>query len=107
MKKITRQKLSMALPRTENLNMGLMIGCGNCPAIRVFKIDANLKLIQNRDSAGMTIETECEKCGHFISVTIGWIDATRKGYSYRKMDGAIVHEANVVVDENGLADSND
>ena len=107
MKETTRQKLSVALPKEHNKDIGLMIGCGNCPAIRVFKIGRHLKMIQNRESAGMIIETECEKCGHLIAVTIGWIDATKTGYSYRKMDGTIVNKANVVIDKNGLADSHE
>ena len=103
MKEITRQKLSVVSPKVQNQNMGLMIGCGNCPAIRIFKIDQNLEEIQRRRSAGMIIETECEKCGHLIAITIGWINANEKGYSYRQMDGVIVHEANVVIDESGLS----
>lgn len=107
MKGTTNQIMSMTLPKVENQNMGLMIGCGNCSAIRVFKIDTVLKLIQSRESAGMTIETKCEKCGHLIAVSIGWINANQEGYSYRKMDGATMNNTNIVIDKNGLADSHD
>lgn len=100
MKIKTYQKASTAVPDSKNRNLGIMIGCGNCAAIRVFKIDATLEEVENRQSAGFVIETECEECGHLISAAIGWINAQKPRYSYRKMELSLTL---LVSDENGLS----
>ena len=100
MKIKTHQKTSTAVPDSENRNVGIMIGCGNCAAIRVFKIDAALEEVMNRQSAGFVIETECEECGHLIAIAIGWINAQKSRYSFRKMELSLTH---VVSDEGGLS----
>lgn len=100
MKPKTYQKTSTTTPDSENRDVGMMIGCGNCPAIRIFKIDAALEAVINRQSEGFAIETECEECGHLIAVAIGWINAKKRGYSYRKMELSLT---NIVSDENGLS----
>lgn len=101
-KERTFQKTSQLRPQRQLKHLGLMVGCGNCPAFRVFKIDTVLELIKNRDAAGHLIETECEECGNMIAVAIGWIDATEPGYSYRKMEFPVQEYVTVVSDESGL-----
>lgn len=100
MKIKTCQKASTAAPDPEKGNVGIMIGCGNCAAIRVFKIDAALEEVINRQSAGFVIETECEECGHLIAAAIGWINAQKPRYSHRKMELSLTF---LVSDENGLS----
>lgn len=100
MKIKTYQKASTAAPDSENHDVGIMIGCGNCAAIRVFKIDAALEEVMDRQSAGFVIETECEECGHLIAIAIGWINARKSRYSFRKMELSLTH---VVSDESGLS----
>ncbi|GAH24583.1 unnamed protein product, partial [marine sediment metagenome] len=77
-------------------------GCGNCAAVRTFRIDAALELLQKRYSAGFIIETECEECGNLISATIAWINAREAGYTYRKMPFSATEQVAIVSDENGL-----
>jgi len=98
----TYQKTSEEKPKPECRNLGIMVVCGNCSAIRTFKIDSALELLKNRYSAGFTIETECEVCGHFIEVTIVWIDATKPGYTYRNLPFPATEQVVTVSDENGL-----
>jgi len=98
----TYQKTSEEHPKPECKNLAIMVGCGNCSAIRVFKIDSALELMKNRFSAGFIIETECEVCGHLIAATIAWIDATKPGYTYRKMPFSATEQVVTVSDENGL-----
>ncbi len=98
----TYQKTSEEHPKPECKNLGIMVGCGNCAAVRIFKIDTALKLLKNRYSAGFIIETECEECGHLIAATIAWIDASKPGYTYRKMPFSATEEVVTVSDENGL-----
>lgn len=100
MKPKTYQKTSTIAPSPGNRNVGIMIGCGNCPAIRTFKIDAALKAVLDRQSEGFVIETKCEECGHLIAAAVGWMDANKPGYSYRKMELALTE---IVSDENGLS----
>lgn len=85
MKEKTFQKTSYTSPHPMNCNLGLMIGCGNCATIRVFKIDESLKELSVRKTPGFLIETECEKCGHYIAVSLAWMNAREPGYSYRKL----------------------
>lgn len=98
----TYQRTSTIAPQGGNRNLGLMVACGNCPAARIFKIDAVFEALKNRETAGFIIETECEKCGHLIAVTIGWIDVEKPGYSYRKMEFSPEESVVTVSDENGL-----
>jgi len=98
----TFQKTSEEHPKPECKNLGIMIGCGNCPAVRIFKIDTALELLKRRYSAGFIIETECEECGHLISATIAWIDATKPGYTYRKLPFSATEQVATVADDNGL-----
>lgn len=97
----TFQKTSEAKPEPKCKNLAIMIGCGNCSAIRTFKIDTALELLEKRYSAGFIIETQCEECGHLISATIAWIDATKPGYTYRKMPFS-TEQITTVADDNGL-----
>jgi len=105
MKEKTFQKTSLAPPDPANRNLGLMIGCGNCRTIRVFKIDENLKTLTTRKTAGFLIEPECEKCGHYIAATIAWINARKPGYSYRKLPFWPGDNVIVASDENGLSEA--
>lgn len=98
----THQKTSEEHPKPECKNLGILVGCGNCPAVRTFKIDSALELLKNRYSAGFIIETECEECGHLIAVTIAWIDATKPGYTYRKLPFSATEQVVTVSDDNGL-----
>jgi len=98
----TFQKTSEEHPEPECKNLGIMIACVNCPAVRIFKIDSVLELLQKRYSAGFIIETTCEECGHLISATIAWIDATKRGYTYRKMPFSATEQVTTVADDNGL-----
>ena len=81
----TFQKTSEEHPKPECRNLGIMVACVNCPAVRIFKIDSALELLKKRYSAGFIIETKCEECGHLIAVTVAWINARKRGYTYRKM----------------------
>jgi len=101
MKEITFQKTSLVPPDSTNRNLGLMIGCGNCKTMRMFKIDEVLKVLEERKTAGFLIETECEECGHYIAATIAWID-TKPGYSYRKLPFWPGDNVLTTSDENGL-----
>ena len=98
----TFQKTSQAKPKPECRNLAIMVGCGNCSAVRIFKVDTALELLRNRYTAGFIIETECEECGHLIAATIAWIDGTKPGYSYRKMPFSATEQVVTVSDENGL-----
>ena len=98
----TRQKTSEEHPKPECRNLAIMVGCGNCAAIRTFKIDSALELLKNRYSAGFIIETQCEKCGHLIATTIAWIDARKPGYTYRKLPFSATEQVITISDENGL-----
>jgi len=98
----TFQKTSEEHPEPECRNLGIMIACVNCPAVRIFKIDSALELLKSRCSAGFIIETECEECGHLISATIAWIDATKRGYTYRKLPFSAIEQVTTVADDNGL-----
>ena len=97
----TYQKTSEEHPNPECRNLAIMVGCGNCLAIRVLKIGSALELLRNRHSAGFIIETECEECGHLIAATIAWIDATKPGYTYRRLPFS-AEEVITVSDEDGL-----
>jgi len=98
----TFQKTFEEHPEPECKNLGIMIACGNCAAVRTFKIDTALELLKKRYSAGFIIETECEECGHLISATIAWIDARKPGYTYRKMPFSATELMATVADDNGL-----
>jgi len=98
----TRQKTSGEHPGPECRNLGIMVACGNCSAVRIFKVDTALELLRNRYTAGFIIETECEECGHLIAATIAWIDATKPGYSYRKLPFSATEQVVTVSDNNGL-----
>ncbi len=100
----TIQKLSIVEPKNENQDLAIMIGCGNCPASRTFKINDNMRGVLDRKNAGFSIYTECEKCKSLIAVVIGWINA-REGYSYRAWDSRIIDKKSSVsvVDKNGLS----
>lgn len=104
--KKTYQKMSTVLPKDKNKNLGLMIVCGNCSAMRVFKIDDTLRVLQNRATAGQIFETECEECGHSIAVIIGWIDASKFGYSHRGMEFSTSDNVAIVSDDGGLTKIN-
>lgn len=101
MKEVTFQKTSLALPSSENRNLGLMVGCGNCATIRVFKVDEGLRALKEKATAGFLIETKCEKCGHLIMVSIAWING-KPGYSHRKLPFWPGDNVETVSDENGL-----
>ena len=98
----TRQKTSEEHPKPECRNLGIMVACVNCPAVRTFKIDSALELLKSRYSAGFIIETECEVCGHLIAVTIAWIDATKAGYTYRKLPFSATKQVITISDDMGL-----
>lgn len=98
----TYQKASTLPPVEKDKNIGILIGCANCSVARVFNITNTLKEIEDRRSSNFLIETVCEKCGHLIGVAIGWIDASKEGYSYRKMSLPPAEFMTNVVDDNGL-----
>lgn len=98
----TFQKTSKEKPKPECKNLAIMIACVNCPAVRIFKIDSAVESLRNRETAGFIIETKCEECGHLISATIAWIDATKPGYSYRKLPFSATKQVVTVADDNGL-----
>ena len=103
MAKRTFQKTSQLRPKERLKNIGLSIGCGACGTFRVFKVDEVLQLIKERETAGHVIESRCEKCNTLIEVIIGWIDATKLGYSYRRTaEFPVTEHITVVSDENGL-----
>lgn len=103
MKVKTQQITSVALPSQKNRDIGLMVGCVNCCTARVFKVNEVLKLLMNRKSAGHMIGTQCEKCGHLISVGVFWIDAQKPGYSHRKIEFSHEENVQIVSDESGLS----
>lgn len=98
----TFQKISEEHPKPECRNLGIMIGCGICSAVRIFKIDSALELLQKRYSAGFIIETECEECGSLLSAAIAWIDATKPSYTYKKLSFSATEQVVTVADNNGL-----
>ncbi len=104
MKEITFQKTSLTPPRPMNRNLGLMVGCGNCGTLRMFKIDDALEALKERKTAGFLIETKCEKCGHYIAATIAWINL-KPGFSYRKLPFWPGDNVMIQSDENGLKEA--
>ena len=98
----TKQKTIIKQPRSGDCNIGLTIACPKCQTHRVFKIDDNLEEFKSRRIAGFGVQTYCEKCGYEISVNIVWINATVKGYSYRR-PAYYDTDCISVGDENGLS----
>ena len=99
---MTQQIRSEVKPHKENQTMAIMLYCGNCLTGRVFKIEKTLKLLQGRNSAECGIRAACEKCGHKIGVSLGWINANKRGYAYRDFPKQNREEMMVVEDKNGL-----
>src|SRR3990167_9622586 len=81
--------------------IGLFIECRKCNKGRTYKIDEQLKLVEDSISSGFNIEVECEGCKNVILVGIGYID--ENNYSYKKQD-FISKRGYQVLDENGLGD---
>jgi len=98
----TVQSLSTVPPREENRNIGIQIYCPHCEMGRVFKIDENLKLLQERTASVFGIRTICEGCKKEFQVSLGWIDARKQGYSYRYFPLEVAEEMQKVMDESEL-----
>lgn len=96
----TAQVHSHSKPESHENVMAMGIFCPKCGTGRVFKIKETLRLLSARFIHMFTVKTVCEKCGHKIATSIGWIE-DKKQYSYRAMENNN-EQFMSVEDENGL-----
>jgi len=80
--------------------IALYLECRKCGFGRVYLIDENLWLLQNKEISSLGIEVKCEKCNNIIYAGIGYVNI-EKGLSYKKPD-FFGKKGFQVIDENGL-----
>lgn len=96
----TAQIISQSKPSSKENVFSFGVYCDNCGTGRVFRIQETIRLLTTRFTRLFTVKTECEKCGHKISASIGWIP-DRKNYSYNDQKAMNEHNLNIE-DDNGL-----
>ena len=96
----TTQIISQSKPIEKENILSFGIYCDNCGTGRIFRIQQTLRLITTRFTRLFMVKTECEKCGHKISASIGWIP-DKMGFAYKDQKAQKEKYLNIE-DDNGL-----
>ncbi len=98
---MTTQGMAAYPPRERQQALGITMWCHSCDTLRTFTIQDSLKLVLDRQAAGLWMESVCEQCGRTYRMAIHWLEQSR-GFSYRPPDGLVFFKATTVRDSAGM-----